>query len=199
MNLNEINVNDLNNLDLQAIGTAPVIVRALFLLIFFAIVLVAGYFAIIQGQMSTLEKEEKKETQLRSTFEDKQKKSANLDAYKSQLEDMRRSFGTMLKQLPSKTEIEGLIVDISQTALASGLETEYFRPKSEESQGFYTEQPYELRVHGKYHELANFASGVAALPRIVTLHNISIEPAKTDNATLTMNAIVKTYRYQDGG
>lgn len=198
MNLNDLNEIDLSSIDLNNLGTAPTVVRGIFILLFCALILGAGYALLIKSELAELEKIEKKELEFKKAFEEKQKKAANLEAYKSQLDDMRRSFGTMLKQLPSKTEIEGLIVDISQTALSTGLEIETFQPKNDEAKGFYIEQPYDLKVYGSFHELGAFSSGVAALPRIVTLHDIKIQPSKNSEAKLVMNATIKTYRYQDG-
>jgi len=118
--------------------------------------------------------------------------------YKGQLEDMRRSFGAMLRQLPSKTEVPSLIVDKSQTGLASGLEIDLFKPGSELRKDFYAEKPIQLRVRGHYHEFGKFASGIAALPRIVTLHNIALSPGQA-GALMTMEATAKTYRYLEDG
>ena len=119
------------------------------------------------------------------------------EIYKVQLEEMRRTFGTLLRQLPSKTEIPALIVDISQTGLASGLEIELFKPQPEVIQEFYAEKPIDLRVKGNYHEFGIFASEIAALPRIVTLHDITLSPGNASNEDMTMTAKVKTYRYLD--
>ena len=115
------------------------------------------------------------------------------EIYKVQLEEMRRTFGTLLRQLPSKTEIPALIVDISQTALSSGLEVKLFKPGNEVAKEFYAEKPIQLTLQGNYHQFGAFASEVAALPRIVTLHNITLTPL--DDGKMTMNALAKTYRY----
>ena len=155
----------------------------------------AGYYFDTKGLLANLDREERKETQLRQKFETEQRKVANLEELKQQLEEMRRSFGAMLRQLPSKTEIPNLIVDISQTGLSAGLEIELFRPEAEVRKGFYAEKPIELRVIGNYHQMGNFVSGVAALPRIVTLHDITMEPM--DDGRLKMEATAKTYRYLD--
>ena len=136
-----------------------------------------------------------KEVELKTTFENKAEKAANLELYKVQLEEMRRTFGTLLRQLPSKTEIPALIVDISQTGLASGLEIELFKPNPESRKEFYAEKPISLRVKGDYHQFGAFASEIAALPRIVTLHNISLTPSSGHSKDMTMTATAKTYRY----
>ena len=128
-----------------------------------------------------------------------QNKAANLGAYKAQLEEMRRSFGAMLRQLPDTTDIESLLVDLSQTSVASGLEVAFFKPESEVAKEFYAEYPIKLSVTGKYHEFGSFISGLAALPRIVTLQDINIRPIDADNpgGQLKMDLTAVTYRYLD--
>jgi type IV pilus assembly protein PilO len=146
-----------------------------------------------------LQKAEADELDLKSQFENKQQRAANLDAYKAQLGEMERSFGAMLRQLPGKTEVPNLLVDISQTGLAAGLQEKLFQPAGEQSKGFYAELPIKIRLVGSYHEFGTFVSGIAALPRIVTLHDIQITPVAPDKAggydTLTMDVTAKTYRY----
>ena len=133
---------------------------------------------------------------MRVTFENKQRKAANYDAYKAQLAQMEQSFGTMLRQLPGKTEIPSLIVDISQTGLAAGLQEKLFQPQGEVTRDFYAEKPISISLSGGYHEIANFVSGVASLPRIVTLHDINITPDDpNDFDSLTLQVTAKTYRY----
>jgi type IV pilus assembly protein PilO len=148
-------------------------------------------------------KAEADELDLRAQFESKQQRAANLDAYKAQLAEMERSFGAMLRQLPGKTEVPNLLVDISQTGLAAGLQEKLFQPGSEKSNGFYAELPIKIRLVGTYHDFGNFVSGIAALPRIVTLHDIQITPmdAKGGYDNLTMDVTAKTYRYieDEGG
>ena len=133
---------------------------------------------------------------LRQVFENKQRKAANYDAYRAQLAQIEQSFGTMLRQLPGETEIPSLIVDISQTGLAAGLQEKLFQPQPEIPRDFYAEKPITISLSGGYHEIANFVSGVAALPRIVTLHDINITPDNPDNFdSLTLQVTAKTYRY----
>ncbi|MCK5433300.1 MAG: type 4a pilus biogenesis protein PilO, partial [Gammaproteobacteria bacterium] len=141
-----------------------------------------------------LEKVEKEEVTLRETFEKKQKKAANLKALKEQLAEMKQSFGDMIRQLPDKTEVAGLIVDISQTGLAAGLEFELFKPGAEKPAEFYSELPISIRVVGEYHQFGEFVSGIATLPRIVTTHDISISSSGGTSGSLVMNATAKTYR-----
>lgn len=147
-------------------------------------------------QWDDLKKVEQKETALKKTFERKQAKAVNLDAYKQQLSDMQEQFGAMLQQLPNKTQIADLLVDVSQAGLASGLEFSLFQPSGEKRKDFYAEKPIKLTVVGNYHEFGEFVSNLAALPRIVTLHNVSLTPAGK-GGQMTMNATAKTYRYLD--
>ena len=187
---------NLNDLDVSTIGAWPIAAKAIVIVIICAIVLALGYFFDIQAQQETLAARQQEEKKLKKSFESKQARAANLDAYKQQMQEMKESFGTMLRQLPSKTEVEDLLIDISQTGLASGIEFELFKPGNENFIEFYAEQPISIRVKGTYHEFGDFISGVAALPRIVTLHNISISP-KSKSTELSMNITAKTYRYLD--
>jgi len=188
----EINLNDL---DFSNIGKWPTAVKVALIIIVCAAVAVAGFFLDIKKQISKLERSEKEEVTLKQEFENKQAKAVNLDAYKQQLKEIEESFGAMLRQLPSKTEVEGLLVDISQTGLASGIEFQLFKPEGERFIEFYAELPIKMKMTGTYHEFGNFVSGVAALPRIVTLHDISITGDKSKR--LTMEVTAKTYRYLD--
>lgn len=186
---------DINNIDLKTIGTAARPIQFGAILLVCAAVLGAGYWFHHRHQLTELETIEAQENELKQQFEVKQKKAANLELYKEQLAQMREIFGAMLRQLPSQTEIPGLIVDISQTGLASGLEIELFKPGADIQKEFYAEKPIQLRVKGNYHEFGKFASGVAALPRIVTLHDVSLQP--TEGGLMTMEATAKIYRYLD--
>ena len=186
---------DLSSLDLSNIGTWPMAVKAALIAVVCIIVLALGYFLDTQKQLDTLERNRVEETNLKKDFETKQAKAANLDAYKKQMEEMKQSFGAMLRQLPSKTEVEDLLVDISQTGLASGIEFQLFKPEAERKIDFYAELPITMKMSGTYHEFGRFVSGIAALPRIVTLHNISIATDKSGN--LSMDVEAKTYRYLD--
>ena len=190
-----MDLSQLNELDLRNVASWPLPARVIVIAIIFASVLGLGYWLDIKDQGMRLEKAEQKEQELRHAFEVKAKKAANLQAYEQQLEEMRESFGAMLRQLPNKTEVAELLVDISQTGLASGLEFELFKPQSEIPKEFYAELPISIRVKGDYHEFGNFISGVAALPRIVTVHDVAIEQSKEEG--LTMNILAKTYRYLD--
>ena len=191
-----MNLSDLNELDINNIPNWPLPARVAVIAVVFAGVLALGYWLDIKDQRVSLEKAEKKEIELRQTFESKAKQAANLSAYEQQLEEMRASFGAMLRQLPNKTEVAELLVDISQTGLASGLEFELFKPENEVPKEFYAELPIGIRVKGDYHEFGNFISGVAALPRIVTVHDIEMAPTP-GSGELTMDMLAKTYRYID--
>lgn len=163
---------------------------------------VGWYYFNTEDQLKALKKVEQRELSLRKEFEEKQAKAVNLEKYKKQLEEMKQSFGAMLRQLPNKTEVADLLVDVSQTGLAAGLEFELFDPQGEVRREFYSELPIKLKVHGNYHELGEFVSGLSALPRIVTMHNVDITPVKdtTIENPLIMTATAKTYRYiEEGG
>jgi len=191
---------ELQSLDFNDIGRWPLLFRALFIVLFFVVAVGAGfYFLVYKEQMPRLERAQQEEIELRSSFEQKQKKAANFDAYRAQLDEIERSFGTMLRQLPGKTEIPNLLVDISQTGLAAGLQEELFQPSDEVQKDFYAEKPIKIRLKGSYHEFGKFVSDIAALPRIVTLHNVEItrEAPQGPADELVMNVTAKTYRYLD--
>jgi type IV pilus assembly protein PilO len=190
-----MNLSDLNELDFNDIGGWPAPAKVVAVAFICVLILFAGYYFDTRDQLDEIERQQRTERDLKNTYKTKANKAANLDAYKQQMADMNQSFGAMLKQLPSKTEVAELLVDISQTGLASGLEFELFKPLGEVPLDFYAELPIQLRMKGDYHEFGNFVSGVAALPRIVTLHDFSIKPGQ--NGKLIMEATAKTYRYLD--
>jgi type IV pilus assembly protein PilO len=198
-------LDQLRSLDPRDPGRWPVAIRGFFVLLIFVVCsAVAWYMFVWNDDRPLLQKAEADEVDLREQFANKQQRAANLDAYKAQLGEMERSFGAMLRQLPGKTEVPNLLVDISQTGLAAGLQEKLFQPASEQSKGFYAELPIKIRLVGTYHEFGQFVSGIAALPRIVTLHDIQITPVG-DKAggydNLTMDVTAKTYRYieDEGG
>lgn len=193
-----MNLADLQKLDPAEIGSWPLPIRLVIFALIFAAVLVAGYMFLIKDRLIELERAESREAQLRQEFDTKQRRAAALDQYRAQLEEMRETFGAMLRQLPEQTEIEALLIDISQAGLAAGLEEELFQPQREVSRDFYAELPIRMRLTGSYHEFGAFASNVAALPRIVTLHDIQIAPGGRGGA-LTMELTAKTYRYLEEG
>ncbi|MBI2970481.1 MAG: type 4a pilus biogenesis protein PilO [Gammaproteobacteria bacterium] len=194
---------DLKNLDPNNPGLWPLPVQLIVGVAVCGILMFAGWYTHLKNQRAELATVTAKEDELKKTFEDKQKKVANLNALKEQMKEMQQSFGDMLRQLPNKTEVAGLIVDISQTGLAAGLEFELFQPQAEQPSEFYAELPINIRVTGNYHQLGEFVSGVAALPRIVTTHNVTMnrrgkgKGAADSDSGLIMSAVAKTYRALD--
>jgi type IV pilus assembly protein PilO len=186
---------DINELDLTNVARWPAAAKAVVILFLMGCVIFLGYWFHTKDQLVSLEEVEKKEQDLKAVFEKKAKLAVNLEAYEKQLEEMRESFGAMLRQLPNKTEVADLLVDVSQTGLASGLEFELFKPQAEVPREFYAELPINIKVTGDYHEFGDFVSGVAALPRIVTLHNVNIKRKGGKSGNLVMNLTAKTYRY----
>ncbi len=188
----------LRNLDPNNPGRWPFGVRVATAVLLFVVAASAGYYFMVwKPQRPVLLEERTKEGQLMESLTVKAKRAANLDAYRAQLAEMEKSFGAMLRQLPNKTEVPNLLVDISQTGLASGLEEKLFQPQGENRKDFYAELPISIRLTGGYHELGKFASGIAALPRIVTLHDVEIAPNSAKAGDLTLNVTAKTYRYLD--
>ncbi len=185
---------DINEIDFSNIARWPAAARGVIILFLMVGVVFLGYWFHTRDQLVVLADSEHTEQELKVTFEKKAKQAVNLEAYQKQLEEMRESFGAMLRQLPNKTEVADLLVDVSQTGLASGLEFELFQPLAEIPKEFYAELPINIRVIGTYHEFGAFVSGVAALPRIVTLHNIQISHVAHSDL-LAMNLTAKTYRY----
>jgi type IV pilus assembly protein PilO len=196
MNLKNIDFEQFKGLDPNDPGSWPILVKAVAVIVACIAVLFAGYWFDTQHQLADLEKAEKKEGELKETFKVKELKAINLDAYKKQMKEMEQSFGAMLRQLPSKTEVAELLVDISQAGLANGLEFDLFKPLAEKPAEFYAELPIDVKVTGTYHDFGNFVSDVAALPRIVTLHDITIT---TKGDVLSMSTTAKTYRYLEDG
>ncbi len=192
MDLEELKNFDVS--DLSKLGSAPIAIKAIFLTLAFAAVLGLGYYLDTSAQLDTLESLKNKEAALKKEFEKKHHKSANLEAYREQLTEMEHEFGAMLRQLPGKTEIPAVILDVSQTGLSSGLQILLFKPQPEVNMGFYAEKPIKIKLRGKYDQMGRFASGIASLPRIATLEDISIKPEKGSEA-LTMEVTAKTYRY----
>ena len=199
-------LDDLRNADFSDLGSARGSVRYLLLSVVMILILVAGYFLWIEDKEIELEQEGQQELALMADFEFKQQKAANLEAYEKQLADMQELLQTMFRQLPSKTEMDKLLVDVSQTALAAGIDVQLFEPQPEMFQDFYAERPISIRMLGDYHEFGEFVSGVAALPRVVilTMHDISLKRASANQSRygnsegrLILEGRVKTYRYVD--
>ena len=190
-------LDDLKNIDINNLGSWPVPIKIGGILVVCAIVLFAGFWFLIQGELEQYGEAQKKEEGLRETYMNKKALAINLPAYKEQMEEMEQTFGSLLRQLPNTTEVPDLLVDITQAGLGRGLEFALFRPEKEQPKDFYAEMPISVEVRGSYHELAQFVSDVAALPRIVTFGDIAISAGK-DNK-LTMSAKAKTYRYMEEG
>ncbi|MBV6753115.1 type 4a pilus biogenesis protein PilO [Pseudomonas chlororaphis] len=193
---------DLGDLDMQNIGSWPVVVKVASGILTAILVLALGYNFYIKDLTDQLDLQRGTEVTLKEQFAAKAHLAANLEAYTRQMEDMETSFGTLLKQLPSDTEVPGLLEDITRTGLGSGLEFEEIKLLPEVTQQFYIELPIQITVTGAYHDLATFVSGVAALPRIVTLHDFEIKPVVASPAggtKLRMSILAKTYRYNDKG
>ena len=189
---------DFRNLDFQNAGGWPQSVKWAFCILLFGLLMFAGWYFEISDQQEDLGKRVVQEEQLKRDFHDKQQRVANLAALKAQLDEMRDILRQLLRQLPSKTEMPALLVDISQTALSAGLETQLFQPGAESvKEGFYAEKPITLRMRGTYHQFGTFISGVAALPRVVilTMHNVSLKPVGASLGMLSLEGTVKTYRY----
>ncbi|MDV7210803.1 type 4a pilus biogenesis protein PilO [Azotobacter beijerinckii] len=191
---------DLADLDLNNLGSWPAPVKAITGLLLLIAVLALGYNFHLKDLQEQLDRERGEEGTLKQQFAAKASQAANLEAYRQQMAEMETSFGVLLRQLPSDTEVPGLLEDITRTGLGSGLEFEEIKLLAEVVQQFYIELPIQISVVGNYHDLATFASGVASLPRIVTLHDFEIKPAAAGNNTkLRMKVLAKTYRYNDKG
>lgn len=185
-------------LDINNIGSWPRNMQLVAAGVVVLVILLLAYLLMFRGKKEELAGLEAQEATLRKTFEEKQGQAANLEPLKQQLAQMEQELQQMLRQLPSKTEMPDLIVDISQTALASGIRNELFQPQPEQAQEFYAEQPIQIRMVGNYHQFGAFMSGVASLPRVVimTMHNIALTP-KDNSGSLVLEGTVKTYRYLD--
>ncbi|UVE18261.1 type 4a pilus biogenesis protein PilO [Pseudomonas sp. LS44] len=191
---------DLNDLDLNNLGSWPVPVKAIACVLLLVLVLALGYNFHLKDLEAQLDQQRAEEVTLKEQFSNKAFQAANLEAYKEQMKEMEVSFGALLRQLPSDTEVPGLLEDITRTGLGSGLEFEEIKLLPEAAQQFYIELPIQISVIGAYHDLATFVSGVASLPRIVTLHDFEIKPVSADSSTkLRMTILAKTYRYNDKG
>lgn len=196
-----MDLKQLNELDFSTIGDWPPLAKGV-LILFLCLILAGGWYWFISlDQLDTLQFAETQETELKATFESRQRLAANLNTHREQLEQMQQYLADLLMQLPGSAEIAALLVDVSQTGLAAGLTFELFQPAGEITKNFYAELPIQIEVTGSYHELGTFVSGLAAMPRIVTIHDVAIaNPDKNPRGTvsvsdLSMRATVKTYRY----
>ena len=191
---------DFNDLDTSNIGSWPAAVKTIAAALLAVLVLALGYNFFISDMENQLEAKRLEEDTLKEQFASKAHMAANLELYTQQMKEMENSFGVLLRQLPSDTEVPGLLEDITRTGLGSGLEFEEIKLLPEVTQPFYIELPIQITVTGAYHDLATFVSGVAGLPRIVTLHDFDLAPTNPDGGTkLRMSILAKTYRYNDKG
>lgn len=188
-------LDELNKLDLKTAADWPMPTKLAALGLLFVLIVGAGWWFDWRSGMETLEVSKQKETELRQVFTGKKTQAINLEAYKQQLADIEQAFGALLKQLPNKQGMDALITDVNQAGLGRGLQFDLFKPEAETPSEFYAETPIFVKVTGGYHDIASFVSDVSKLSRIVTLHEISLSPAK--DGVLNMDAVVKTYRYLD--
>jgi type IV pilus assembly protein PilO len=196
--LKSLNEFDINDLDMNNAGIWPAPVKAIVLLLVFGLIMGGGYWFFIKDQFAQLDRVEGVELELRKSYESKAYQVANLSVFKAQMVEMEETFGALVRQLPSETEVPGLLEDITNTALGSGLALQEVKLQPEQKRDFYSELPINIRVSGSYHELAAFVSSVASLPRIVTLHDLTIKPTAADNDQLDMQVVARTYRYRAG-
>lgn len=189
---------DVNDLDLDNVGAWPLPIKVFIWVALVAAVLLAGYYNHIEGLQSQLAQATTQEVELKEEFEKKAFQAANLDAYRRQMEEMQESFGALVSQLPSDTEVPGLLEDITNKGLLNGLDISSIDLQPEQAKEFYVELPISIVATGSYHDLGAFISGMAGLPRIVTLHDFTISASSENTNRLSMHIIAKTYRYKDG-
>ncbi|WP_165857654.1 type 4a pilus biogenesis protein PilO [Marinobacter sp. JSM 1782161] len=196
--LKSLNEFDINDLDVNNAGIWPMPVKIIVALLLFGLILGGGYWFFIKDQYAQLDRVEKQEVELKGDYEQKAYKVANLPVFKKQMAEMEETFGALVKQLPSDTEVPGLLEDITNTARGSGLELQEIKLQPEQQRDFYIELPINIQVRGTYHELASFVSSIAGLPRIVTLHDFTIKPTGGEGDLLDMQVQARTYRYRAG-
>lgn len=201
-----MNLEDFNNIDVKNIGNLPLPVKLVLLSLIFFILLVLGYYLLLSPALDDLSQEKNKELNLRNVFLEKKSQAINLAAYRAQMIEIEKTFGTLLRQLPDKSQIDGLLTDINQAGLSRGLSFELFKPGQEVQAEFYAEMPIAIKVLGSYHDLGAFATDISKLSRIVTISDINVQTytqnkeLKNANQTselLVMEAVAKTYRYLD--
>lgn len=199
-------LDDFNNIDFKNAGNLPAPVKAVLLAIIFFLILALGYYFLWSPAIESLDTAKAKEQELRQVFLDKKRQAINFSAYKQQMVEIEKTFGVLLKQLPDKSQMDGLLTDINQAGLGRGLEFELFKPGQETQAEFYAEMPISIKVIGTYHDLGAFATDISKLSRIVTLNDVSVVSSKdtskdakpaTSDGILVMEAVAKTYRYLD--
>ena len=192
-------LDDFNNIDFKNMGTLPMPVKLVLLAFLFLLLLGLGYWFLWSDQMTEIDQAKAKEEELRQVFLTKKAQAIKVEAYKQQMIDIEKTFGALLKQLPDKSQMDGLLTDINQAGLGRGLEFDLFKPGQETSADFYAEMPIQIKIKGSYHDIGAFATDISKLSRIVTLNDLSITPLSKDtkDSVLTMEAVAKTYRYLD--
>lgn len=192
-------LDDFNNIDFKNIGSLPMSVKLVLLAALSLMLIVLGYFLLWSPELDELEQAKAKEQDLRQTFVSKKAQAVKIEAYRQQMIDIEKTFGALLKQLPDKSQMDGLLTDINQAGLGRGLEFELFKPGQEVAADFYAEMPIQIKIKGNYHDIGAFATDISKLSRIVTLNDISIAPLNKDvkDGALIMEAVAKTYRYLD--
>lgn len=192
-------LDDFNNIDFKNAGSLPMPVKLVLLGILAIIVIALGYWFLWSPEIDELDQARAKEQELRQTFLTKKAQAVKVDAYKQQMIDIEKTFGALLKQLPDKSQMDGLLTDINQAGLGRGLEFDLFKPGQETVADFYAEMPIQIKIKGNYHDIGAFATDISKLSRIVTLNDLNIAPLNKDvkDSVLTMEATAKTYRYLD--
>ncbi len=192
-------LDDFNNIDFKNAGSLPVPVKLVLLGILFVIIVGLGYWFLWSPEIDAYDQAQAKEQELRQTFLAKKAQAVKIDAYRQQMIDIEKTFGALLKQLPDKSQMDGLLTDINQAGLGRGLEFELFKPGQEIVADFYAEMPIQIKIKGNYHDMGAFATDISKLSRIVTLNDLSIAPMNKDakDSVLVMEAVAKTYRYLD--
>lgn len=190
-------LSSISELDFNESGEWPLPIKIVSIILICALIWGGGYYFLLKDKKVELASLEQKEVELKKTFEKKQAKAVNLEAYKEQLAEMKVMFASMLEQLPRKSEVPELLVDVTRTGLLNGLEFELFQPQGERPVEFYAELPIQMTVTGNFHQFGQFVSGLAALPRIVTVHDLKLGSLTNDTGKMTMNLTAKTYRYFD--
>jgi type IV pilus assembly protein PilO len=192
-------LDDFRNIDLNNVGNLPVPVKLVLLVVIFVVLVFLGYWVLWSDQIEEWDQAVAKEQELRDTFLIKKSQAVKIDAYRQQMVDIEKTFGALLKQLPDKSQMDGLLTDINQAGLGRGLEFELFKPGAEVIADLYAEMPIQVKVKGTYHDIGAFATDVSKLSRIVTLNNLNIMPMNKDakDGLLSMEAVAQTYRYLD--
>ena len=192
-------LDDFNNIDFKNAGSLPIPVKLVILSFLFLVLMGLGYWFLWSDQMAEIDQAKAKEQELRKVFLDKKAQAIKVEAYKQQMVDIEKTFGALLKQLPDKSQMDGLLTDINQAGLGRGLEFDLFKPGQETVADFYAEMPIQIKIRGNYHDIGAFATDISKLSRIVTLNDLTIAPIGKDSkdTLLSLDATAKTYRYLD--